>query len=384
MSWVDRVIGVIVVIQAIRGRARGALLQLGSLAGVVAGYIAGSIIALPLSSAITHARWRPLLALGIILAAAVLGSYLGLLIGVTIRHSLQFLKVGFIDSIGGVVLGVGESLLVCWLFAGLLSATSWGGLDRGIQQSQIIAVMDKVMPPLPTVVGKVQALFRYGDFPGVFTTTVDPTLRGSAPTARALRVVQHLTAPANVLEVVASGACATTHEGTAFFVGPHEAVTNAHVVAGSTTVSVGGARAQVALFDPKNDIAVLRVASLDEPSSSFLDTTPVAGSAGLVVGYPGAMSRTGSYAVLRGEITAQARDIYNTTTFRRVVLVVDANVSPGSSGSPVFVHNLVAGVIFAKSYGQQFTAYAVPADVVRRDVALAPAKGSVSTQNCLN
>ena len=50
MSWVDRVIGVIVVLQAIRGRARGALLQLGSLAGVVAGYVVGTSIALPLSS----------------------------------------------------------------------------------------------------------------------------------------------------------------------------------------------------------------------------------------------------------------------------------------------------------------------------------------------
>ena len=84
------------------------------------------------------------------------------------------------------------------------------------------------------------------------------------------------------------------------------------------------------------------------------------------------------------QITAQAHDIYNTSTFRRVVLVVDANVSPGSSGSPVFVKNLVAGVIFAKSYGQQLTAYAVPADVVRHDVALAPARGTVSTQSCLN
>ena len=384
MSWVDRVIGVIVVIQAIRGRARGALLQLGSLAGVVAGYVAGTIIALPRSSAITHARGRPLLALGIILAAAVAGSYLGLLIGVTIRHSLQFLKVGFIDSFGGVVLGVGESLLVCWLFAGLLSATSWGGLDRGIQHSQIISAMDKFMPALPTLESKVQALFRYGDFPDVFATTVEPTLRGTTPSPRALRVVQHLKAPANVLEVVATGACASAHEGTAFFVGPHLAVTNAHVVAGATSVSVDGARAVVALFDPKNDIAVLRVDSLSEPAVAFLDAAPVAGSAGLVVGYPGAMSRTGSYAVLRGEITAQARDIYNTTTFRRVVLVVDVNVSPGSSGSPVFVKSLVVGVIFAKSYGQQLTAYAVPADVVRHDIALVPAKGSVSTQSCLN
>jgi hypothetical protein len=43
----------------------------------------------------------------------------------------------------------------------------------------------------------------------------------------------------------------------------------------------------------------------------------------------------------------------------------------------------VAGVIFANSYGQRLTAYAVPADVVMRDVARASSR-PVSTQSCLS
>ncbi len=383
MNWVDEVIVVLVVIQAIRGRSRDALVQIGSIAGMIVGYLLGVIIAPSISSAVTHARWRPILALAIVILASLLLSHFGAMLGAYVRRALQFLKIGVIDSVAGIVIGGAATLVVCWLFAGLVGATSWNGLDRGIQQSEIVAAMDTFMPSPASLEARVQALFRYGDFLSVFANIVAPTLAGPLPTARLSKVVTSLGGPANVVKVIARGGCANDRQGTAFFVDAHTAVTNAHVVAGSTNITVAGEVAYVALFDPRNDIAVLRVPSLSESSTILDATTPSSGRSAEVVGYPGGHTRTGSPAIVRGEITATSRDIYSTTSFSRTVLVVNAQIAPGSSGSPVFVGARVVGVIFAKSYGQQLTAYAVPASIVRHDLIAVPAKGTVSTQSCV-
>jgi len=66
--------------------------------------------------------------------------------------------------------------------------------------------------------------------------------------------------------------------GTGFFIAPHLVVTNAHVVAGATSVTAAGATAQVALFDPVNDVAVLRVSTLlSTAPMSFATTAPSRG-----------------------------------------------------------------------------------------------------------
>jgi hypothetical protein len=383
MNWVDEVIVVLVVIQAVRGRSRGALVQFGGIAGMVIGYLLGVIIAPSISSTVTHARWRPILALAIVTVASLLFSHFGTMLGAYVRQALKFLKIGVIDSVAGIVLGGAATLVVCWLFAGLVGATSWSGLDRGIQRSEIVATMDSFMPSPASLEARVQALFRYGDFPSVFANVVAPTLAGPVPTARLSKVVTSLSGPVNVVKVIARGGCANDHQGTAFFVGAHTAITNAHVIAGSTNITIAGEVAYVALFDPRNDIAVLRVPSLSESSTVLNTTTPSSGRSAEVVGYPGGHTRTGSPAIVRGEITAISRDIYSTSSFSRTVLVVNAQIAPGSSGSPVFVGARVVGVIFAKSYGQELTAYAVPASIVRHDFIVASAKGTVSTQTCV-
>jgi hypothetical protein len=383
MSWVDRVIAVIVVFQAVRSRSRGAVVQIGGIAGMVVGYVLGILIAPSVSSTLTHARWRPILALAIVIMASLLLSHFGAMLGAYVRQAMRLLKVGVIDSVAGIALGVVETLIVCWLFAGLLGATPWGGLDRGIQRSQIIAAMDKIMPSPASLEARVQALFRYGDFPSVFANIVSPTLPGPPPPTRLSHVVTSLGAPTNVMRVIASGGCANDRQGTAFFVGAHTAVTNAHVVAGSTHLTVGGAVAYVALFDPRNDIAVLRVPSLNEAVTSLNGALPPSGRAAEVIGFPGDQTRTGSPGIVRGEITATGRDIYNASSFPRTVLVVNAQVAPGSSGSPLYVGRRVVGVVFAKSYGQPLTAYAVPASIVQHDLAATPATGTAATKRCV-
>ena len=139
----------------------------------------------------------------------------------------------------------------------------------------------------------------------------------------------------------------------------------------------------MALFDPVNDIAILRVSTRATPLS-IAPSVPSSGVAAEVIGFPLDGSRTISPSIINGEITAESRDIYSKQTFRRTVLVVYSNIEPGNSGSPVIVRGFVAGVVFSKSLSQSETAYAIPIATVQRDLAKTPAHGTQSTETCLN
>lgn len=384
MSWIDLVIVVAVVLGVLRGRSEGALRLIASLVGFAAGFIIATLVAPRLSTQFTHAAWRPLLALGIVLVGSMIGSSLGGMVGSVAARSLRALKLGALDRLAGALLGGAGALVGCWLLAGLLGSVTWGSLATGIQNSSVLAVMDKVMPPIPAMEARVQALFRSAGFPAAFASIVAPTLPSSVTNPSQLGpLVAGLGGPSGVVKVLASGSCGSISQGTAFFVAAHVAVTNAHVVAGYTQVSVGGASAEVALYDPLHDIAILRVMSLNEPVLHFQTPAPARGTRVQVIGFPLNSSRTGAPGVVEGELSGQGRDIYNQRLLNKTMLAISVSVEPGNSGSPVFNRGLVAGVIESKSLSQPLTAYAIPNDVVQHDIAMTPTSGTASTRGCL-
>ena len=384
MNWVDVLIVAIVIVAAIRGWFQGAIRQVLGWIGLIAGFYVGIAIAPSLSTRITHAAWRPILALAIVVVAAYVGHLLGHLVGASIRKTVKMVKLGLVDSVAGVVVGVAGALITVWLVAALLVATSWSAAASGIQGSRIIGDLDKSMPTIPSAEARLQTLLRNADFPSVFASIVSPTIPSSGATPKLGRNTLSPRSPSQIVKVLAMG-CADTHQGTGFFVAPHLVVTNAHVVAGATSVTVGGVAAQVAYFDPVNDVAILRVAALASSSPmSFASSVPSSGAHAEVIGFPLDGTRTISPSIISGEITAQSRDIYDKETFDRTVLVVYSNIEPGNSGSPVLVGGDVTGVVFSKSLSQDETAYAIPAATVERDIAKAPANGTQSTQSCLD
>ncbi len=384
VDWVDVVIVVLVVVAAIRGWFQGAIRQVLGWIGFIAGIYIGIAVAPSLSTDVTHAGWRPVLALAIVVVVAFIGSFAGHLLGSVIRKTIDIVKLGLVDAVAGVAIGVAGVLVTVWLVAALLVATSWGSVATGIQGSRIINALDKALPTVPSAEAKLQTLIRNADLPNVFTSIVSPTVPKSVPPSELGPSVTDLKGPTNVLKILATG-CALEHQGTAFFVAPHIAVTNAHVVAGSTLLTVGGAPAHVALFDPVNDIAILRVPSLNEAVFRFGRVIPSAATAAHIIGFPLNGRRTGTPAFVNGAIAAQSRDIYNKTVFTRTLLVLTAVVEPGNSGSPLLTSTkAVAGVIVSKSTSQPDTAYAIPAATVARDLAETPTTGTVSTQSCVN
>jgi S1-C subfamily serine protease len=265
----------------------------------------------------------------------------------------------------------------------LLVATPWTTVAAGVQGSRIVKALDSALPPVPSFEAKLQTLLHNANFPSVFASVVAPNLPSSGSVPTLARNTLAPGGPSDVVKVIADG-CTDTHEGTAFFIESHVAVTNAHVVAGATSVSVDGAKATVAYFDPVNDIAVLRVPSLNLSPMKFLGSVPTSGTKASVVGYPLNGSRTLSPSVISGQITAQSRDIYDQNLFDRTVIVLFANVEPGNSGSPVIVNGHVAGVLFSKSLSEASTAYAIPAKTVEHDLSLTPSTGTATTKSCVN
>lgn len=383
MGWVDLIIAIVVVLAGFRGFAEGAIRQVAGLAGLAGGFLLGAAIAPRMSGDITKTGWRPAVALFIVLIVTVLGGIVGGVVGNIIKHLVRAMMLGIVDRIAGVVVGAGGALIMCWLVAGLLVTTTWGSVASGIEKSSILAAMDHVMPPVPTVEGRVQSLFHDADIPNIFADVVTPTLPPTVKPSRLGPLVSGLSQPSDVVKVLASGACGDVSEGTAFYATSDEVVTNAHVVAGQKHVTVNGEPAVVALYDPKNDLAVLRVNQSESPLS-FAATVPSRGDSIRVVGFPLDGTRTEAPGYYEGELTGAGRGIYDETLFIKTVLDLEVNVNPGNSGSPVLVNGRVAGIVESKSLSQSSTAYAIPENVIRTDLAKTPASGSVSTQACLS
>ena len=382
MNWADLVIVVLVLLAGLNGRRVGALRQLAGYLGLGVGFVIGTLVAPPFSTAITHAAWRPLIALALVFVATVIGGRLGRMVGGVAADSMHALHLGLVDSIGGVLIGVVGTLVGCWLVAGLLASTAWGSLASEIQNSKVLAAINKVMPPVPTIEAKMQSLFRNAGFPSIFASIVGPTLPVTVAPGRLGPLVTSLSAPSGVVKVLATGGCSRIQEGTAFFVSSHDAVTNAHVVAGEPKVSVNGVPGSVVLFDPSYDLAVVRVDSVDETPLNFFSGRVAAGSRARVVGFPLNASRTAAPGYVEGDITAQGRDIYDQRLINRTYEVIEVNVQPGNSGSPVLVGRDVAGVIESKSLSEASTAYAIPDVVVLDDLAHVSTR-AVSTSGCL-
>lgn len=151
--------------------------------------------------------------------------------------------------------------------------------------------------------------------------------------------------------------------GSGFPVGDGLIVTNAHVVSGTTdhriqTVTGSVLPATVVYFDPEVDLAILSVPDYNGPSLSFANGDR--GTTGAVIGYPGGGAERVEPAVVDGAVTAEGRDIYNSSLVTRQIFVLQSVVRPGNSGGPlVDTNGRVLGIVFATSASDPQQAYAL-------------------------
>lgn len=387
--WVDLVIVVVLVLAALRGWRTGGIRQLAAYIGLAAGLVAG-VLVVPAVDRHASGTWSPVLALAVVVAGASIGAYLGGVVGWHTAALVRRLRLGWVDDVLGVAVAVVAMLLMVWIVGTIASASRSASVDRGLRDSAILQDLTAALPTVPSVFARVESDLAVRGVPIVFATLPPQLLPPVAqPSAGAVAAVDAAAGPGTVK--VIGPACAGEVEGSGFVAAPGIVVTNAHVVAGDRAPQVradGVAyRATAIGFDPRLDVAVLRVPGLAAPVLPVAATVAARGTSAVAIGYPADGPRTAVPASVDGMFLATGLDIYGTGLVSRQVYQLHAVIRPGNSGGPLIAVSgarpVVIGLVFARSTASGAVGYALVMGPVLRVLAAAEQRGrAVSTGAC--
>ena len=141
----------------------------------------------------------------------------------------------------------------------------------------------------------------------------------------------------------------------------------------------GSYSTEVTVFDPHNDVAVLRVLGAD-PAVPLRIADPRPGTPVAILGYP----ENGPLTATPGRVGRTAvvitQDAYGRGPVARTITAVAGLVEHGDSGGPaVDASGFVEATIFAARLDSS-SGFGVPSSIVRH--ALDSAQGPVSTGSC--
>ncbi|MGH7157606.1 MAG: MarP family serine protease [Candidatus Saccharimonadales bacterium] len=354
MNLLDLIIIVFLAGALFRGLQSGFVQQFFSTLGFIAGIFLGAWLQGYLIGLVDSAQAKSLMSLVVILSSAIILMTLGEFIGMRLKN--KFSRVGIIqqaDRVFGSALAMVLILAAVWLGAAMFNKVPVVGLQQQIRGSRIVATLNGVLPSAPNVISQIGHFISPNSFPQVFSG-LEPKLQTDAPLpdlGELRSAVEH--ARASVVKVTGEG-CGGIVEGSGFVAGDGLVITNAHVVAGVTNLSVvdtaGGHSAQAVWFDPNLDLAILRTGGLAGKPLALNSARVDIGTKAVATGYPSGGGFTASPAVVLETINARGRDIYNQHTTVRSVHSVKADIQQGNSGGPLLAADgSVIGVLFAES-----------------------------------
>ncbi len=184
--------------------------------------------------------------------------------------------------------------------------------------------------------------------------------------------------------------CQKELEGSGFVVSDHSVMSNAHVVAGSNSVTVQDTDgtsydATVVSYDPRVDISILNVPGLPAPPLAFANASAATGTDALVMGFPDASSFEATPARIREVSNLNGPDIYRTTTVTRQVYTISGTVRQGDSGGPlVDLNGQVLGVVFGAAVDDAETGYALTANEVSGELQNIGNTTAATTGSCIS
>jgi S1-C subfamily serine protease len=365
---------------ALAGARQGFVVGALSLAGFAVGAVVGTRLAPVFLPEGSRSPYAPLLGLaGALFLGGLLASGFG---GAAerMRAAIRVPGFGLVDGLAGAALSAAIALGIAWI-AGAAAVQLPGQRDlrRDVRRSAILQRLNEVLPPSGSI---LHALARFDPLPQIRGPMPDVP-----PPRAAIARDPHVAAAAGNVVRILGTACGLGVEGSGWVAGAGLVVTNAHVVAGEddTTVQLRGRGprlgATAVVFDPRNDVAVLRVSALGAPGLP-LAPDPEPGISAAILGFP----ENGPYDVRAGRIGAErtvvTQDAYGRGPVRRRVVPLRGTVRSGNSGGPmVDGDGRVVTTVFASTVGgTRHGGYGVPNSVVRR--ALLRAGGAVSTGPC--
>jgi S1-C subfamily serine protease len=383
VTGLDWAIVAFTVLLAIYGYLQGFIVGALSLAGFAAGAFLGTRLAPLLLSDGSRSPYAPLFGLlGALLTGGALATGLEGL-GGRVRSALRLPGMRTLDGLLGAGLTACVGLGIAWIVGAVaLNASSSAPLRADLQRSAILRALDRLLPPSGPV---LQALARFDPLPSVHGPAADV----AAPDRGVIRTPGVRAASGSVVRVFGT-ACGLGVEGSGWVIAPGLVVTNAHVVAGQTDteVQIGGMGnalpASPVVFDPRNDIAVLRVGGLNLRPLTIASRTP-SGTAAAILGYP----LNGPFDVQPARVgqteTVDTQNAYGVGHIRRAITALRGLVRPGNSGGPlVDARGEVLATVFAALTGTPRPGgFAVPDAIVRRELARARAHpATVSSGPC--
>ena len=378
MTTVDWIAAGVIALAALNGLRRGLVGGLLGLAGIAAGAYFGAKLAPQLLSG-SESPYTPLVALGGAVVLVVLLQTVAGMAGSAIRTSLFAVPpLRLLDSLGGLVLGAAAGAAIVWVAGAVaLHLPGQRQLREEVQRSRILGELNERVPPsrLLDAIARVDP----------FLSIRGPEARVAPPNPALLASPGVKAARESVFRVTGS-ACGLGVAGSGWAAAPNLVVTNAHVVAGMKDARVdrrdGEFRdAIVVAFDPRDDVAVLRVAGLGARPLEAVE--PVAGQSVAILGYP----ESGPFTAAAGRIgqtsVVLTDDAYGRGPVRRLITTLRGEIRHGNSGGPaVDIRGRVHTTIFASRVGGEGQGYGVPTALVREELAAAGAR-EVSTGPCV-
>jgi len=348
----DVLLGVVLILAAVSGWRRGftvvVLGYAGLLVGLALGAWAATRVGLVISS--EDSLRRIFIGVAVFFLVAAVCHTVGIRLGKVARDAFAGQLTSNLDSVGGAVVAAAVAAIALW-FVGLTLSGSVPQVSKAVANSVILTTIDRHAPRPPSALAELRGILARSPFPDAFASLRPPQTSGDPPPAA--RTAGIMRASAVTLRIESEG-CGGLLFGSGFPVPGNYVVTNAHVVAGArdhhVRLSNGGQRfaARVVWFDPKRDLALLRVPGLRLRPLTLADATPPV--PGAVIGYPGGGRQQVVGAQVYSKTVAKGRDIYSRSLVTRQIYVLRAVVRKGDSGGPVVDRNGRAlGVVFAAS-----------------------------------
>lgn len=390
-QWVDLVVLGIAFVAGISGWRSGALGSMLSFLGVVLGAVAGVLLAPHLVASIEGPRTKLFVTLFLILALVVVGEIAGVVLGRAVRSAIRNRSLRAVDSLVGVAIQIVAVLVAAWMLTYPLQSSDQPNLAAAVRGSKVLKEVNDLAPGwLRQVPTRLSALLDTSGLPDVlqpFGRT--PIVAVDAPDAAlAADPVVAATRPSVVkIRGVAPG-CQKVLEGTGFVAATNRVISNAHVVAGSESVTVEADGqtydAVVVSYDPQADISILDVPDLPSAPLEFADTPAATGTDAVVMGYPGGGNFVATPARVREIIELSGPDIYRTTTVEREVYTIRGSVRQGNSGGPMIDREgRVLGVVFGAAVDDADTGFVLTANEVSHQLAKLGNNERVPTGACV-
>jgi len=379
VTGVDWIIVGLVLLLALFGWAQGFISGVLAFVGLALGAWVGTRIGPLVLTEGARSPWAPAFGLGGALLVGGLLAGLFEAFGGPIRRGLRLVPgFGAVDGLLGAVLIACVGLGVVWILGALAVQSGTYRIRQEVQRSAILQRLNTALPPSGPL---LNSLRRLDPFPRI----VGPEARVAPPQAGIARDSEVQEAAASVVRVLGT-ACGLGVAGSGWVAADGLVVTNAHVVAGErdTRVLLGGRepgrRAQAVHFDPRNDVAVLRVDGIEARPLPLAEATRE-GTSAAILGFP----LNGPFDVRAGRLGQTRRvrssDAYGRGPVVRTMTALRGLVRSGNSGGPmVDGKGRVVTTVFAATTRGPRGGYGVPNTVVRR--ALADAGRPVSTGPC--